>query len=121
MTRQRGDRGQAAVELALVTPVLLMMLLGIVQVLVVIRAQVAVTHAAREGARAAAVAADPVGAARAAALDSVALTDLTVSTSGRSGRVRTVVRARVPTDIPLIGALVGDITVQASATMAVEP
>lgn len=121
MTRHRSDHGQAAVELALVTPVLLVMLLGIVQVLVVIRAQVAVTHAAREGARAAAVAADPTGAARAAALDSVELSDLTVSTSDRSGRVRTVVRARVRTNIPIIGALIDDITVQASATMAVEP
>ncbi len=108
-------------ELALVTPLVMIMLLAVVQVLVVVRAQVAVTHAAREGARAAAVSADAAGSARAAVEGTVNLRELRVTTSSAAGRVRTVVRASVPTDVPLIGALVPEVTVVAAATMAVEP
>lgn len=55
---QRGRRdqgGQAAVELALVLPVLAVLLLAVVQTGLVVRDQVLVVHAAREAARAVAV------------------------------------------------------------------
>lgn len=52
----RDRRGQASVELALVLPVLLLLAVGIFEFAQVWRAYQAVTHAAREGARAAAVA-----------------------------------------------------------------
>ncbi len=121
MSRRRLDAGQAAVELALTLPLVLVMLLGVVQVLVIVRAQIAVTHAAREGARAGAVAADSAAAASAAARGAVTLTLLQISTTESAGRVRTEVSARVPTDIPIIGAFVGDVSVRAVAVMAVEP
>lgn len=103
------------------TPVLVMMLLATVQVLVIVRAQVAVTHAAREGARAAAVSADASAAARAAVGQLVELDGLSVITSTDAGRVSTVVRATVLTRVPLIGSLLPEVGVAASATMAVEP
>jgi len=51
----RADRGAAAVEFALVCVLLVMLLVGIVEFGRAYSAQLAVTHAAREGARAAAV------------------------------------------------------------------
>ena len=68
MTRwRRGDEGQAAVELALVLPLVVALLLAVVQVGLIVRDQVLVVHAAREAAREAAVDPDPAAALRAAA------------------------------------------------------
>ena len=54
-----GDAGQAAVELALLLPVVVVLVLGVLQVALVGRDQLALELAAREAARAAAVSADP--------------------------------------------------------------
>jgi len=54
-TPTRDDRGAAAVELALVTPLLLLILFGIIDFGRMLHAQVTLTEAAREGARAAVV------------------------------------------------------------------
>ncbi len=53
-SRSRAERGAVAVETALITPVLLVVLLGIIEVPMLIRDYVAVTSAARSGARIAA-------------------------------------------------------------------
>jgi Flp pilus assembly protein TadG len=117
-----GDRGQASVELALAFPALVVMLLAIVQVTLVVRDQVAVIHAAREGARAAAVTGagvpDGVTAARAAtALESARLTVQVV----KGTQVRATARYRSPTQVPIVGRFLGDVTVQATAVMQPEP
>jgi Flp pilus assembly protein TadG len=117
------DEGQAAVELALALPVVFVVLLAAVQVLLIGRDQLAVVHAAREGARAAAVAADVTGegtrAARAASgLDG---TRLAVAVHDGGDRVTVVVRYNAPTDVPLVGALIGDVVVSGTATMRAEP
>ncbi len=121
--RRRGDEGQAAVELALALPLVFVVLLGVVQVLVVGRDQIAVIHAAREGARAAAVAADPVGEGTAAATAATGLDAgrLSVAVADGGQSVTVTVRYEVPTDVPLVGALVGDVTVTGTATMRTEP
>lgn len=51
MKRLRSERGAAAVEFALVLPVLVLVLLGIVEFGRAYNAQITVTSAAREGAR----------------------------------------------------------------------
>jgi len=119
----RTDRGQAAVELALALPLVFIVLLAAVQVLLIGRDQLAVVHAAREGARAAAVAADVAGEGTQAARAASGLDDdrLAVSVHGGADRVTVVVRYRAPTDVPLIGALVGDVVVTGTATMRTEP
>ena len=119
----RPDGGQAAVELALVLPLVFVVLLGVVQVLLVGRDQIAVIHAAREGARAAAVAADPVGEGTAAATAAagLAVDRVSVTVAGGSDQVTVTVHYAVPTDVPLVGALVGDVTVTGTATMRSEP
>ena len=125
MSRRAGtDGGQAAVELALVLPLVALLALLVVQVGLVVRAQVLVIHGAREGARAAAVDAAP-GAAREAVVDGTGLDGdrLAVDVEDRGGpgsRVAVEVRYAVATDVPLIGVFVGDVTVTGRASMRVE-
>lgn len=120
----RGDRGQATVEVALALPVVVLALLLVVQVALVARSQLQVAAAAREGARAAAV--DPsAGAAERAALGASGLrperTRVETGPRGAVGNsVRVTVTYRAPTDVPLVGRLVGEPVLRASVTMRVE-
>jgi hypothetical protein len=105
----------------LLLPVLVLLLLVILQVGLIGRDLVLVSHASREAARAAAVDADPVAAARASGgLDPHRLS---VEVSGRGdpgSLVEVTVRYRAGTDVPLVGSLLGDRTLQSSTTMRVE-
>jgi Flp pilus assembly protein TadG len=112
------------VEVALLLPFLATMLLAVVQVGLVVRDQILVTHAAREAARSAAVDPSPA-AAREAAIHGSGLpaTRLEVTLSHRGGpgsRIGAVVVYRTPTEVPLVGRLVGELTLEAEATMRVE-
>jgi Flp pilus assembly protein TadG len=123
-TRSGDERGQATVELALVLPLVVVLLLALVQAAVVARDQILVTHAAREAARAAAVD-DDVDAARRAAEQAgpLAAERLDVAVTGRDGvgsRVRVVVRYTLPMRVPLVGRVLDEVTLEASATMRVE-
>lgn len=120
---RRGQGGQAAVEVALLLPFLALVFLAVVQVALVARDQVLVVHAAREGARAAAV--DPApGAARAAVLAGSGLkADHLEVDTGRgpaSGFVTVSVRYRASTTVPVVGTLVSDAPLSANAAMRVE-
>ncbi len=123
-SRGTGDEGQAAVELALVLPLVAILLLTLVQVGLIVRDQILVIHAAREAAREAAVDAGPDVPGRAAAASStLAANRLTVDAGDRGepgSRVKIRVRYRAPTDVPLVGGAIPDITLEASATMRVE-
>jgi hypothetical protein len=100
----------------------LLVLLAVVQVVLVARDQIAVLHAAREGARAAAVAADSgAGPAAAQAALGLDVARASIDEVRLGDRVRVTVRYDAPTDVPLVGALLGDVTVTATATMRVEP
>jgi Flp pilus assembly protein TadG len=115
------DRGQAAVEFALALPVVVVLVLGIVQLVAVVRDQLAVELAAREAARAASLSATPETSAARAADAATALRPLVVSTRVEGNRVTVVVAHVSPTDVPLVGAFIGDVTLTAEATMAREP
>jgi hypothetical protein len=117
-------RGQATVELALVLPLLLLTLLVLVQFALVVRDQVRVVHAAREGARAAAVH-EGIGPVVDAALASARLAaGRTVVARGPRGRPGTMVEVEVhyrsPTAVPIVGAFLDDITLVGAAAMRVE-
>lgn len=122
-SRRSSDGGQAAVEVALVLPVVALLLLGVVQVALVVRDQVLVVHAAREAARAAAVDPSP-GAARRAALAATSLDgrrmqveEQPAAGDGSRRLVTASVRYRSPTDAPLIGPLLPDVVVRGGASM----
>ena len=122
MRRRQG--GQATVELVLVLPVVVLALLLVIQVALVARTQIVVVHAAREGARAAAVerteAAASAAVARTPGLPA-GCAQVEVSIGTGEGAIATVaVVCRVPTDVPLIGPLLGEPTVEASSSMLVE-
>lgn len=122
--RRSGERGQATVELALVLPLVVLLALVALQLGVLAKDLLLVHHAAREGARAAAV--EPTGgAARAAVVGSSSLVGgrLSVSLSGGTARgsdTTATVTYRAPTTVPLVGALIPDVTLEASVTMRVE-
>lgn len=122
--RRRGEAGQAAVELALCLPVLAAVALALLQVALVARDQVLLTHAAREAAREAAVSAEPAAARRAALAGARLDPDrLRVEVRGRGrpgSRVTVVLRYASPTEVPLVGAVVGDVPLSSTAAMRVE-
>ncbi len=124
-SRRDGDEGQATVELALVLPFVVVLLLAVVQVGLIVRAQLRVEHAAHEGARAAAVAEDPIAAGRRVALAAVddperAEVIVTSEQVGGGAAVRVSVTLRLTGTLPLIGSVVDGRTVQASAALRVE-
>jgi Flp pilus assembly protein TadG len=120
--RGARHRGQATVELALGLPVVCLGVLLVLQLALVGRDTVLVTHAAREAARAAAV--DPSGpAARAGALASSTALDperLDVRLRRGGGRVTVELRYRAVTGLPMVGALVPDPVLGAEVTMLEE-
>jgi Flp pilus assembly protein TadG len=112
------------VELALLLPVVVLISLAVLQLGVLGRDLLLVSHAAREAARAAAVDPDPAAARRAASESSGLDPDrLHVRVTGRQGpgsRVRVEIAYQASTTIPLVGRLVGDRTLESAVTMRVE-
>ncbi|MXZ84228.1 MAG: pilus assembly protein [Acidimicrobiia bacterium] len=118
------ERGQAAVETALVLPLIMAVALALVQVGLLVRDHVLVVHAAREAARAAAV--DPTTEAAAdAALAATSLNPdrLLVETQGSrttGGLLQVTVRFRPEPAVPLVGGLFPSVTIQETLTVRVE-
>lgn len=110
LSRLRGDRGSAVVEFALVTPLLVLIALGVLQVTLALHVRSTLTAAAAEGARAGALAGAGLGLAEsrtrdvlADALGGDAAEDI-VATRARLDGVD-VVRVRVTARLPLLGTL----------------
>ncbi len=119
----RGDDGQAAVELALVLPLLALLLLAMVQVGLVVRDQVLLTHSAREAAREAAVDPTPEAARRAALAGAplvAARLNLDVREGPEAGRVSVGLAYRAPTEVAVVGPLLPDVSLTATASMRSE-
>ncbi len=118
---RRDDRGQATVELALILPVLIVLAMVIVEVGTVARTAVLVQHAAREGVRVAAVG----GSSRRvedAVIGSAGLNplDTEVERVVEGDRVTVTVHHLARTDTPLIGPVLPDVVLTASAVMFLE-
>lgn len=118
------DRGQATVEVALILPVVLVIVLAVAQVAMVWRAQLLVTHAARDAARTGVVTGDPasiVASARGSTALDPARLRVEIVRRDRPGGLVTVELTWGPIDtVPVIGAVIGDRYVTATATMRVE-
>lgn len=102
-------------------PLVVVFVLGVLQVALVARDQLAIELAAREAARAASVSADPAGAATAAANRVTDLGPLDVSVSVAGDVVRVRVSYTNHTDVAIIGAAIGDVAIDAAATMTFDP
>jgi hypothetical protein len=116
----RHERGQATVEFALVLPLVFALLLLLVQVALVGRDELLVVHAARDAVREATLTANSVDVARAAQRTLPG----SVAHVVRRGAVGEAVEVEVSyvshTRMPLIGALLPDVTVHAASVMRVE-
>src|SRR5215210_6160620 len=110
---RRSERGTAAVEFALVLPLVLVVALALVQTGLLVRDRLLVEAAARAGARAAAVQEDPA-AIRSAALAAApsleeAAVDLAVTRDGARGDPVTVsLRYLASIRVPFVDWLFGD-------------
>lgn len=117
----RSEKAQSTVELALVLPLLFVLLLGLLQVGVVLRDHLLVAAAAREGAREAAVTANPARIRASAARAAPGLTlDVSISRGPRRGDAAVVLVTSKPTRLPIVGKLVGSTALEGKATMRVE-
>ncbi len=117
-----SDRGSAVVEFALVIPLVLALVLGLVEVALVARTQLEVVNAAREGAREAAASPDPADAVRAARAalggtgGSARISVRRPDVVGQRAEVRVVLPYRVAA--PLFGGFAVEVT--ARSAMRVE-
>jgi hypothetical protein len=117
---QHSERGQATVELALVLPLVLALLVLVFQVALVARDEILVVHVARDAAREATVTRDP-GRVSAAAVRNLPGATVRVVRRGEVGEpVEVAVTYVSRTNLPLIGALLPDLTLHADSVMRVE-
>lgn len=119
------DRGAVMVEFALILPLLLMLVIGIIQFGFALNAQVAIQAAAREGARVAAVGGDGMAAAEDSLGEMPQVADFAVdpidpcSSSVDDDDVVVRVSAQYPFSIPFVPNL-GSVTLRATAKMRCE-
>src|SRR5436309_10630363 len=120
---RRGERGSAALEFALVLPILLVVTLGLVQAGLFVRDQLVLVEAARAGAREASVTADDDAVRAAVGQSAVVLStaDLSVEVD-RTGQQGQPVSVRVaytdPVVVPVVGWLFpSSVDLSASATL----
>lgn len=119
--KTESKKGQATVELALLLPFFALLLMAIIQVGLVVHARVLVTHAAREGARAAAVGASDEEVRQAVAVaGDLPVHRLRVEVARVNGAAVVSVYYVDPTVVPLIGAMLSDVELAATATMRLE-
>ncbi len=120
-TLRRDQFGQSTVEFALILPIVLVLVLGLVQIGLFMRDQLLVASAAREGAREAAVTPDRDRIARVARRAAPGLDlDIDVDRGLRRGDPARVRVSASPTRVPLVGQIVGGRRLRGEATMRVE-
>lgn len=114
-------QGQATVELALLTPLLMLMALLLVQLALTARDQIMVTHSAREAARAVAVSSES-SVARPAALAASRLDPqrLRVRVDERPGNVSVRLDYRSPVRVAPFGVVLDDLLLSGEAVMRSE-
>jgi hypothetical protein len=121
-----NEKGQSLVEFALLLPVLLLILMGIIQFGIIFNGQVTVTSAAREGARLAVVGADDeqvkdrVEEAAVALLLNIDRDDdieINRAVDGDEGKLSVKVDGEVDIIVPLLGMFTGESFVLSSESV----
>jgi Flp pilus assembly protein TadG len=114
------DRGQATVEFVLTLPLVFFSILLVVQLAVVLTERAHIENVTWNAARSASVAASPDAAARDVVDRLVGDgTKVIVDDDGRFVTVR--VQRNIPTDVPLVGRFLPDVTVGSQLTLLREP
>lgn len=123
----KSEKGQSLVEFALVVPLLVMLLLGIVDFGRIFHAYLTINHAGREAARAASIGKDDITIKSVAVNDatSIKLTSdkITISPGGtRTSGSNVTITIIYPVDFltPVIGQIVGKINLKNTTVMRVE-
>ncbi|HEY5170348.1 MAG TPA: TadE family protein [Acidimicrobiia bacterium] len=116
----RSDHGQATVELALVLPLVFGLLVLVFQIALVARDEILVVHAVRDAAREATVTRDPARVAAAARRDLPGAAVRIVRRGGVGEPVEVAITYISRTDLPLIGALLPDVSLHGDSVMRVE-
>lgn len=111
-----SHRGQAAVEIALVMPVVVVFMLLILQVGLVVREQIALIHACGAAARAASISDSPSAAASSVFSASSFGDRAGIAVTTKNGLVTVDVVFNHPTDLAIVGLFLPDLTLRASAT-----
>jgi Flp pilus assembly protein TadG len=121
----RSESGQALVEFALVAPLVLLLLLGVVQFGIAFNESITVADAARAGSRAAVVAgaANATAAAKSAVVSAAGNLDPSTLSSGTTvtvGATDVTVRVTYPYSIDLLGLVVKNGVLSSSITERLE-
>jgi Flp pilus assembly protein TadG len=118
----RPSAGQAAVELVLVLPFLLLLVLGTIQLGLVLNAQLGVTQAAREGAQLASTGGPYGQVVQLARTDAPLVQSLQVAESYApdGSSVTVTVTGQVPVLVPDLPFLGSSVPVSASTTMLMD-
>jgi Flp pilus assembly protein TadG len=120
----KSEKGQSLVEFALIVPVLVLLLLGIMDFARIFHAYLTIDHAGREAARVASIGKD-VPTIKAKAVEqgtSIGLKTADVTaTTGLSGTNATVtIRYTITFLTPMVGNVVGPLTLEDTTIMRVE-
>ena len=116
-----SQRGQSTVELVMLLPVVAVLVLALVQIGLLVRVRVMITHSAREAVREAAVGGSDAEVRRiAAAAGDLDSARLDVKVRRVRDRVTVELHYDDPTEVPVVGALIGDAGFEARATMRLE-
>jgi Flp pilus assembly protein TadG len=123
--RGRSDRGSAAVEFALVLPIVLTLALAVVQVGLFVRDDLVLAGSARAGARQAAVSSDDDSVRTAVSQGAPGLDptriDVTISRTERGGPAAVSLAYSAPQAVPFVGWLFpSSVTLHATAVMRQE-
>lgn len=124
----RNNRGQAIVELAILLPVLMLILMGILEFGRIFSAYMIISHASREGARTGSVGGSDIEiiAAVQGTSPTLDLSNMTITISTPAGRDRgdpLTVKIDYDVDlmVPLLGNVVGDpVSMDAETTIRIE-
>lgn len=111
--RRPPERGAAAVEFALILPVFVLLIVGMLEFARAYNAQISVTNAAREGARVMAIH-DDLALARSSAIGAavslnpaLAAGDVAISPASCAATVHGTVKVSIDYDLPLITGFFG--------------
>lgn len=116
---RRRDDGAALVEMALILPLLLLLILGLVEFSRGYNARLTLTHATREGVRVLAISGDPATAAAAtlAAATPLDTSQITLSTTDCTPGDPTSITASYPFSYSILFFGSGTVTLETTAVM----